>query len=260
MIKLIVTDMDGTLLNDKGYVPSEFFPFLDKLLDRGIIFVVASGRQYYTLTQNIKPFKKDIFFIAENGSLTMKNDEVYSIYPMRKELTFSIISAFQKIRNCDMVLCGRKSAYTASKNAFFIEECKKYYHILEYIEDPFYINDDMLKIAVYDFLGAQKNSYDIFHKELGDNVNIMISEEYWLDFAQTGVNKGIALGKIQDDLGIKPSNTMVFGDFYNDIPMFSRAQYSYAMNSAPEDVKAAAAYICHSSVIETLTENISFLL
>ncbi len=251
--------MDGTLLDDRGIVPDEFFPVLEKLLARGIEFVVASGRQYYTLEQNLKPFKKDIYFIAENGSVTMKDDEIFSIFPMGKKLTGSIIEAYKKTTDCDMVLCGKKSAYTSSKNADFIKECEKYYFKLQYIKNPFDVDDDILKIAVYDFKGALKNSYNVFRKALGNSVNIMISEEYWLDFADTGVNKGIALGKIQDHLRISHANTMVFGDFYNDIPMFLKAKYSYAMKNAPDDVKDSAAYICSNSVTETIKEKTHLL-
>lgn len=249
MIKLIVTDMDGTLLCDKGLVPEEFFPLLDRLLSKGVVFAIASGRQYYTLVDNIKPFKKDIFFIAENGAMTMINDRVFSIYPMESHLVNRVIGAFYKTKGCEIVLCGEKSAYTASKNPHFLEECKKYYHMCRYVESIEGIDDQILKMAVYDYGGAENNSYKIFKEELEDGASILISEEYWLDFAKAQVDKGVALEKIQNFLDIGPENTLVFGDFYNDLPMFSRAKYSYSMENAPDEVKNAAAHVCRTGSI-----------
>ena len=67
MIKIIATDMDGTLLNSKGEISEEFFEIFPKIIEKNIIFAAASGRQYYNLLKKFNKVKDKMMFIAENG-------------------------------------------------------------------------------------------------------------------------------------------------------------------------------------------------
>ena len=69
MIKLIASDIDGTLLiegTDK--INPEIFEVIKKLKEKGIIFAAASGRQYGSIRKLFAPVKDDIIFITDNGS------------------------------------------------------------------------------------------------------------------------------------------------------------------------------------------------
>ena len=67
MIKLIASDLDGTLLqNGSTEVPREIFELIIKLKEKGIIFAAASGRQYYSLRNLFGPVRDDIAYICEN--------------------------------------------------------------------------------------------------------------------------------------------------------------------------------------------------
>ena len=69
-VKVIVTDMDGTFLNDaKTYNQPRFMAQYQELKKRGIKFVVASGNQYYQLISFFPELKDEISFVAENGAL-----------------------------------------------------------------------------------------------------------------------------------------------------------------------------------------------
>ena len=71
MIKLVISDMDGTLLDGEGNMPTQLFPVLDALHEQGILFAVASGRQYGNLRQLFAPVRERIAFICENGALVV---------------------------------------------------------------------------------------------------------------------------------------------------------------------------------------------
>ena len=71
----------------------------------------------------------------------------------------------------------------------------------------------------------------------------MVSGPEWVDFADPAVQKGTAIRILQESLEISPEETMVFGDQLNDLSMLRQAVYSYAVGSAREEVKAAAARI-----------------
>ncbi|HGF4812546.1 TPA: sugar-phosphatase YbiV, partial [Escherichia coli] len=73
-VKVIVTDMDGTFLNDaKTYNQPHFMAQYQELKKRGIKFVVASGNQYYQLISFFPELKDEISFVAENGALVYEH-------------------------------------------------------------------------------------------------------------------------------------------------------------------------------------------
>ena len=82
MIKLIASDMDGTLLNDKNEIHEEFYKVFQELKKQNIIFAAASGRQYYNLAKRFEKIKDDNYLNIFNSfsdileSLSSKVEEV----------------------------------------------------------------------------------------------------------------------------------------------------------------------------------------
>ena len=76
-----------------------------------------------------------------------------------------------------------------------------------------------------------------------------------------GVNKGLAIKKIQEKLGIKHEETMVFGDYLNDLEMMDSAYHSYAMDNAHDDLKKVARFIAKSNdecgVVQAIKESLN---
>lgn len=69
MIKLIVSDLDGTMLHDHGEeLNSEYFEVIRKLKERNILFCAASGRQYESMRKLFYPVQDEIIYITENGA------------------------------------------------------------------------------------------------------------------------------------------------------------------------------------------------
>ena len=73
MIKLIATDMDGTLLNDNGNINEKIFDLIQSLNEKDIKFAAASGRFYSQLSKNFEKVNTDMIFIAHNGALVKYN-------------------------------------------------------------------------------------------------------------------------------------------------------------------------------------------
>ena len=74
-----------------------------------------------------------------------------------------------------------------------------------------------------------------------------ISGDMWMDCMAIGVSKGQAIKILQESLEIKPEETMVFGDFYNDSQMLLQAKYSFVMENANEDMKPFGNFIAPSN-------------
>ena len=85
-------------------------------------------------------------------------------------------------------------------------------------------------------------------EEFKDILQISCAGDVWLDCMAKNVNKGHAVKVIQDSLGIKPEETMAFGDQLNDIEMLQQAYYSFAVANARDEVKKAARFQADSNV------------
>lgn len=247
MIKLIASDMDGTLLDEKGCIPKEFFDLHKYIKEKDIVFAAASGRQYHTLAKDLSSIKEDVIFIAENGTFVVQGSkELYSCY-MNKETVHELIQVGRKLKDAEILLCGKKAAYVEKSSEALVEQVKKYYLSHEIVDDLMNVEDDILKFTVYDFKGSANNSNKVFYPLYKDKLRVIVSSENWLDIINTDASKGEAIKYIQKKLNIGFEETMAFGDYFNDIEMLQNAHYSYAMENAPEGVKKHARFIAKSN-------------
>ena len=121
------------------------------------------------------------------------------------------------------------------------------------------VEDEILKVSLLDFKGAEQNSVPFFTPYQGD-YKITVGGYYWMDIMNAGANKGIAVRKVQEYLNIDADETMVFGDYLNDLEMMQIAYYSFAMANAHKRIKEIARFETKSNnqsgVIETIKEHI----
>lgn len=260
MIKLIATDMDGTLLKSNGEVPHEFPKVLNNLIGKKIMFCIASGRQYFTLKDNMSKFSNKLIFIAENGAFIVKNGQELFSKTLDKNMMAEILKDIKKIPECFPILCGKKSAYVLDKNPEFIKEVSKYYHkntIVDNFED---IDDEFFKIAVCDFKGSANNCSPILFSKWSKSFQLAVSGDIWLDIGRNDVNKGIAIKFLQNKFKINKNETMAFGDYYNDVSMLKSVYHSYVMENAPDGVKKQGRFIAKSNdeagVLQVIKNNV----
>ena len=246
MIKFIATDMDGTLLNSNNEIHADFYPMFQSLKEKDIIFAAASGRQYYNLLDRFKDIKDDMMFIAENGTFVVYKGKELIVNSLEKNIAKELIEIGRTIPNSYVILCGKNSAYIESHDERLIKQTAKYYERYKIVEDLTSIDDDILKVTICDFNGSENNSNSYFD-EYRDKVQITVSGEIWLDIVAKGINKGVAINEIQNLLNIDYKETMVFGDYLNDLEMMSSAYHSYAMANAHDTLKKAARFIAKSN-------------
>ena len=257
MIKLIASDMDGTLLNENNEINNEFFEVFNKLKEKNIIFAAASGRQYYNLLNRFEKINDDIMFIAENGTFVVYQGKEILVNSLDRDVARELIKIGRNIDNSYVIVCGKTSAYIESRDERLVKETKKYYERYEIVDDLTKVEDDILKVTICDFSGSEFNSNN-YYKEYWDKLQVTVSGELWLDITAKGVNKGVAIEKVQDLFDITPKETMVFGDYLNDLEMMGKAYYSYAMENAHEDLKKVSNFIAKSNnengVVEAIKE------
>jgi len=246
-VKFIATDMDGTFLNKNGEFDPEFFEIHPKLVERGILFAAASGRQYYSLVDSFAQIQDQIMFIAENGTLVMyKGEELYS-QPLDADVIESLVNLARTIKGAHIVLCGKRSAYIETTDERARNEVHKYYHRCTEVEDLLSVEDDFLKVAICHFDGSEKHIYPVINPAFGDSQKVVVSAQIWLDVMHPAASKGAAMKKLQDKLGISYEQTMSFGDYFNDVEMLQESYYSYAVENAHEGVKKYARFSAPSN-------------
>jgi hypothetical protein len=91
-----------------------------------------------------------------------------------------------------------------------------------------------------DLLMAEENGYAKLAPLWQDRLAVAVSTPTWTDIYHKETSKGVALKALQDHFDAKFHETMVFGDYFNDVSMLKEAHYSYAMGNAPQGVKEIA--------------------
>ncbi len=236
-IKLVAVDMDGTFLDGDGQIPDDAWAVIDQLQARGIKFVPASGRQFATLREQFAQLG-EIAIIAENGTVVMDGDkEIYSniIDSASVDAVIDAVRA-QEALDAGLVLCGRRTAYVERNDEEFMQAVAPYYRAVEVVENLNDVDDEIIKMSVNVGTSKVQEMADVLDVPL----QVVISGSHWVDAMNHGVHKGLALGALQKELGINHDETVVFGDYPNDLEMIKAVTYSFAMANAHPDVAAAA--------------------
>lgn len=235
MIKLIASDLDGTILQHGAQnVDPEYFSVIKALKKKGIHFVAASGRQYYNLHELFHEVSDDISYISENGGMYVFNGEVHIPKMHSRELVKEVVTAIRQDPDCELTYSCPHTTYIELKSKRF------YDHLVNTVkynvtitEDLLALDEDTMKLAICNQKGAD-TCEEKYRKMFGDKLTVVTSGNLWIDFMPFGVNKGAALEHLIEDLDIKPEECIAFGDQWNDVEMLKLVGTSYAMkNAAP---------------------------
>ncbi|WP_327319377.1 Cof-type HAD-IIB family hydrolase [Streptomyces sp. NBC_01235] len=242
-IRLVVTDMDGTLLDDDKKVPEGLWETLARLRERGVLFSPASGRQYATLAAEFAEVADGMVFIAENGTYVVRDGAELSSDPLHPEVVERLTRVVHGLVAAGVdvgaVVCGKRSAYVERADEAFLAEVGRYYVRHRVVEDVTAVDDDIVKVALFDFGSAEATTAPAL-APFARTHQVVVSGEHWVDVMNRTANKGAALRRLQRELGITPAQTMVFGDYLNDLEMLDAADWSFAMaNAHPEVVRRA---------------------
>ena len=275
-IRLVAVDMDGTLLDDEKNFPPGLDELLDHLEQRGVVFVPASGRQVWTLI-DMFPERPGLTFIGENGAIVMRDGREISSAPLDLATVRESVRLIRQYalprpgataaredagegslrENFDggLVVCGKNCAYVERTDEAFLAAVAPYYTRTQCVDDLMRVIDDIeqgrmdeaiIKLAVYS-AGDVTALADQTLGRFARSHQFAISAANWADLQDRGVDKGRALRALQDYLGVTPGQTAVFGDAGNDLSMIAQAEFSFAMENASADVRAAARFLAPSN-------------
>ncbi len=257
-IKLIVSDLDGTLLGTDKRISAVNQRVINKAKEQNILFTFCTGRIATMIEPYVKMLGIDIPVITTNGAVVWEpvKKEIITHKPIDTEEAREITEycRFRNLEYCALTL----DVNYFSLNNYLIKRFLLYNKIsgesnmkqmkLSVMEDsPFFTKD----LNIYKMLIYSSNPFKL--AEAASNINSFkktcctSSEANQLDVMNKNVNKGTGIDVLMKFLDLKPDEVCAIGDYDNDIPMLRKAGMSVAMGNALPETKAVADYITKSN-------------
>ncbi|MFS0861270.1 HAD family hydrolase [Fredinandcohnia sp. 179-A 10B2 NHS] len=248
MIKLIVSDLDGTLLQNDNTVKDEDARALRSAVEEGIQISIATGRMDNEIIEVLSSINEKFHRISQNGAFVSTTEDK-SIFSRTFETSTAEL-IYNKVLPSNFVtlICSYDTNYTCEENEYVSGIQERMFHPI--IIDPAigtkFDEVKPSKITLIGFENEIMNMEKQLKEELGAQIDLFISEKHVLDIMPKGISKGNALQTLLNVLSIKPEEIACIGDSFNDIPMFQLTPHSYVMSHAHDLVKQEAAHIVDS--------------
>lgn len=268
MIELIVSDMDGTLLNDKMEVSRSNVSAINEANRLGIKFMVATGRGYTEAVPALQEAGIDCPMITLNGGQVFDEDgqlvenlgidktttrhiledvKKYGLYC--EIMTSTGIFSDDKIRRIEATtsLLHETNPKTTFKMALVLAVARLELMHVNYVESFKEVLEDpaqqVLKILVFSDSG--QSELDPIRSKLDEDSRLVVTSSFRnnIEINHIEAQKGIALAKFAQKRGIPLENVMAIGDNFNDVSMLKVAGASFAVANAEDGVKKFAKYL-----------------
>lgn len=267
MIKLIASDMDGTLLNNRHEIDDETVEAIRKAEESGIIFAISTGREY----DNVEPFLKKHNIrcqcVLMNGAEYRDEDgKIIEEINIEKGKCREIIDILQREKISARIFTN-KGIYTSDTEEEALkemtyrtlafnphmsveearEEAKKqpYFTQLKYIKDMEEFLSSNIEIrkfvAFHNNIELINEMKDVIGKIKGLAVSSSFVDN--IEITDYSAQKGLILAKVSKEMGIEHDEVMVLGDSFNDYSMFTEFTETVAMENAIPEIKKIAKYI-----------------
>ena len=249
-IKVIATDMDGTLLDSRGQLD---LPRLEKILDqldqRGVRFVIATGNEIHRMRQLLEHLADRVVLVVANGARIFENNELLQAQTWDDDMVDKALAHF-KGRECQnqFVVTAMNGGFVKEGTVFteldkFMtpEMIEKLYQRMNFVDEfDSSLFGGVLKMSMV--VGEDRSSSVLQEvNDLFDGRVRAVSSGYGcIDILQDGIHKAWGLEELLKRWNLKPEQIMAFGDSENDIEMLEMAGISYAMENAEERVKEIA--------------------
>ena len=264
MIKLIVSDMDGTLLAHDSSISKGNIEAIRYAQSKGVQFAIATGRDYSSLKGILEAHDLKCFSILGNGAqFCNENGEILSSAYFPKKCFKQVLQIFDELKIHYMIFTANGFYSTAEPNVVrhaFIDRCVVQFKRKreDYLDDG--CNQDMACMKLKkigdldDFINSSIDiiKVEAFNNDVSliekakeklqeiDGIAYLSSFDDNIEVTDKAAQKGLILENVIEELGYSKDEVMVLGDGLNDITLFERFKYSFAPGNANETIKAMA--------------------
>lgn len=248
MIKLIASDLDGTLLYGRdNSVSEEMFEQIREMKKRGMVFVAASGRPYSSLKKLFAPVWEDMAFICENGAVVYYHDQLLAEQVIPREDALGLIEIVDAEECTEIILSSATTTYVRPKQRKYLKILEANgNHVVE-VQEWADVTEHCVKIAWYEEAGVDGRA-EYWKEKIAPPARVVTSGAQWLDILYPNSHKGVGVKVLQDHFGLQKEEMAAFGDNYNDMEMLEAVGYPVAMLNAKEGILKVCPY--HTARVE----------
>lgn len=260
---LIISDLDGTLLNSNKFVSKRNLKSLQDWTNCGGDFTIATGRSIISASHRINDLPITCQSVVFNGGILYdyslnKIEFKFELSSQYRDLVAIVLKKYPEI-GIEIMTDG--IIYLPSRND--IVECHMAKEDLENFDCTL---DDMPQNGAIKILfGVPTKQVDDFLNAINSFLNTELfysvrTDENYCEIMPAEVNKGIGLERLKEINNDCWDCVIAFGDFFNDLPLFKKADFSIATANAPAEVKRCADFVVSSNDCDAIAEGIDLLL
>ncbi len=243
-IRLIVSDCDGTLLDDQKQVDAGLLPLMQELQKRSVGFTLASGRNIEIIMPYAKQLGITLPMIANGGAQIHDGQRFLFQRSISKHDQRQIIELLEthQIRSVYYAQDHAFTRYADEVNEYFIRRLRGNIPLLEAESSDCISNEELFKIVIVEPNSQKLADIQASINQLQDT-HCLLAEENLCTITHRLASKGQALMTLIEWLKITPQEVLVIGDNHNDLSMFELFEHSAAVANAEAEVKAKARYL-----------------
>lgn len=244
-IKLVVSDMDGTLLTPQKQVTHHTLNAITALKQAGVPVCLVSSRPASGIEMYLEALKLDTPYGALNGGCIFNPDRsMHSQLTLAADVTQEALEMLDTHQIEAWLFRGHEWLVTNGTSAFVEPECRAIR------QKPSVVPDLKNELEGVGKITAASTDYEALTRQemeigalLQGRASVARSAPFYLDITPPNANKGYALHQLANFYGIAPHEVACLGDMNNDLPMFAAAGLAVAMGQATDTVKAQAHYV-----------------
>ena len=236
--KLIVLDVDGTLVNDKKQITEKTMLAIKKAQKENIIVTIASGRPLSGLQEYTSLFG-NVYYITYNGAsiMNLKENIIYEKHILKETsdeiINYCLNDSYPKDNNLNIIVWNDNVLYVNKINDDIL-----FYEKTSGMKAIVFQDYNFLKVNKIIIYGENKYLQVVKkHFKNNKNINCEFSSANYLEFFDINVSKGNALKILGNLLNIHQEELVAIGDNFNDLSMIEYAGLGIAMGNSPQEIK-----------------------
>lgn len=245
MIKLFVSDIDGTLMDRSKQIRKEDIDAIRLAHRQGVHICLASGRMYEEIKVVMELLAVPCYAICQNGAgIVDPRGTVIQESKFSSELALDVQ---QKTAPADLVtvICGSEGNYVAEQTLETERVGQRF--LTPLIENHDVIADmasgmPITKFSIYGEVPLLERMLDELDQQFGSRITASFSDPDGIDVMPGGVDKGAAVEALMQLLEVRRDETACIGDSFNDLAMFRICSQSFAMTHSHGAVLAKATH------------------
>jgi Cof subfamily protein (haloacid dehalogenase superfamily) len=247
---LIVSDIDGTLNDKRMQLPPQNKESISRFVNNGGVFTLCSGRNLESLMVHYRKLNINTPAIFLNGAgiYDFKSDKVLFYDPITPEGESIIKKIYSSNFGLQLTVFSADKIYLTGKRCLYglaisvldkltYERCKGTTSLPQ---------GNWGKVSLCGLPSKLKKIQKVIKEEYSELLDCFFTSRFTLEIVRCGVNKGEAVLKLTNILGVDSSNVGAIGDYYNDLSMLKVVSHPACCGQSPEDIKSICEYItCH---------------